>query len=133
MPRAQEARRLYAQSANVPEEDDLRRRNRDGHLPLQDALGSQAQISGDERAEWLELLCRHIPDRNEHLVCYVGWNSNRARSDRGPIAVRGSQGVEASANSKASSDATMGLLAHNTDQCPTLRENNTGAQATISL
>jgi len=30
-------------------------------------------------AEWLELLCKHIPDRYEHLVRYVGWYSNRAR------------------------------------------------------
>lgn len=29
--------------------------------------------------EWLELLCRHIPDRFEHLVRYAGWYSNRAR------------------------------------------------------
>ena len=28
---------------------------------------------------WLELLCRHIPDRYEHFVRYVGWYSNRAR------------------------------------------------------
>jgi hypothetical protein len=33
-------------------------------------------------AEWLELLCRHIPDRYEHLVRYVGWYSNRARGKR---------------------------------------------------
>ncbi len=33
-------------------------------------------------AEWLELLCRHIPDRYEHLVRYVGWYSNRARGGR---------------------------------------------------
>ncbi len=33
-------------------------------------------------AEWLELLCKHIPDRYEHLVRYVGWYSNRARSER---------------------------------------------------
>ncbi len=33
-------------------------------------------------AEWLELLCRHIPDRYEHLVRYVGWYSNRARGER---------------------------------------------------
>jgi hypothetical protein len=26
-------------------------------------------------AQWLELLCRHIPDRFEHLVRYVGWYS----------------------------------------------------------
>ena len=30
-------------------------------------------------AEWLELLYRHIPDRYEHRVHYVGWYSNRAR------------------------------------------------------
>ncbi len=33
-------------------------------------------------AEWLELLCKHIPDRHEHLVRYVGWYSNRARGER---------------------------------------------------
>jgi hypothetical protein len=33
-------------------------------------------------AAWLELLCRHIPDRYEHLVRYVGWYSNRARGAR---------------------------------------------------
>jgi len=33
-------------------------------------------------AEWLELLCKHIPDRYEHRVRYVGWYSNRARGER---------------------------------------------------
>jgi hypothetical protein len=33
-------------------------------------------------AEWLELLCKHIPDRYEHLVRYAGWYSNRARGER---------------------------------------------------
>ena len=33
-------------------------------------------------AEWLELLCKHIPDRYEHLVRYVGWYSNRVRGER---------------------------------------------------
>jgi hypothetical protein len=33
-------------------------------------------------AQWLELLCRHIPDRFEHLVRYVGWYSTRCRSQR---------------------------------------------------
>ena len=32
--------------------------------------------------QWLELLCKHIPDRYEHLVRYVGWYSNRARGER---------------------------------------------------
>jgi hypothetical protein len=33
-------------------------------------------------AQWLAVLCRHIPDRFEHLVRYVGWYSNRARGER---------------------------------------------------
>ncbi|MGB8434531.1 MAG: transposase [Burkholderiales bacterium] len=33
-------------------------------------------------AQWLALLCRHIPDRYEHLVRYLGWYSNRARGER---------------------------------------------------
>ena len=33
-------------------------------------------------AAWLELLCKHIPDRYEHRVRYVGWYSNRARGER---------------------------------------------------
>ena len=33
-------------------------------------------------AQWLELLLRHVPDRYEHLVRYVGWYSNRARGER---------------------------------------------------
>jgi hypothetical protein len=35
-----------------------------------------------EATAWLELLCRHIPDRYEHLVRYVGWYSNRSRGER---------------------------------------------------
>lgn len=33
-------------------------------------------------AQWLEILCRHIPDRFEHLVRYFGWYSNRVRAKR---------------------------------------------------
>ena len=33
-------------------------------------------------AEWLALLGKHIPERYEHLVRYVGWYSNRARGER---------------------------------------------------
>jgi hypothetical protein len=40
-------------------------------------------------AQWLELLCRHIPDRFEHLVRYVGWYSTRVRGDRPRKAVPG--------------------------------------------
>lgn len=34
------------------------------------------------RAQWLKLLCKHTPDRYEHLVRYVGWYSNRSRGAR---------------------------------------------------
>ncbi len=37
-------------------------------------------------AQWLELLCRHIP-RFEHLVRYVGWYSTRVRGERARKAV----------------------------------------------
>ncbi len=40
-------------------------------------------------AQWLELLCRHIPDRFEHLVRYVGWYSTRVRGERARKAVPG--------------------------------------------
>jgi len=33
-------------------------------------------------AQWLEMLCRHVPDRFEHLVRYVGWYSTRCRGER---------------------------------------------------
>jgi hypothetical protein len=38
-------------------------------------------------AQWLELLCRHIPNRFEHLVRYVGWYSTRVRGERARKAV----------------------------------------------
>ena len=45
-------------------------------------LGLKRNFQVMPGAEWLELLCRHIPDRYEHLVRYVGWYSNRARGER---------------------------------------------------
>jgi len=33
-------------------------------------------------ADWLALLCTHIPNRFEHLVRYAGWYSNRSRGKR---------------------------------------------------
>jgi len=49
-------------------------------------------------AEWLELLCKHIPDRYEQLVRYCGWYSSRGRG------VRKAKGACAAAN--VSSDVT---------------------------
>jgi hypothetical protein len=46
-------------------------------------LGLKRNFQVMPGAEWLELLCRHIPDRYEHLVRYVGLYSNRTRGERG--------------------------------------------------
>ncbi len=46
-------------------------------------LGLKRNFQVMPGAQWLELPCRHIPDRYEHLVRYVGWYSNRARSGAG--------------------------------------------------
>ena len=45
-------------------------------------LGLKRNFQVMPGAQWLELLCKHIPDRHEHLVRYVGWYSNRARGER---------------------------------------------------
>ncbi len=47
---------------------------------MHEGLKRNFQVMSD--AEWLELLCKHIPDWHEDLVRYVGWYSNRARGER---------------------------------------------------
>jgi len=81
-------------------------------------------------AEWLELLCRHIPDRYEHLVRYVGWYSNRARGERAKKAslhadavLPGSQSEEPSTEFAARAKAAWARLirkVYETDplECP---------------
>jgi hypothetical protein len=38
-------------------------------------------------AQWRDMLCRHVPDRFEHLVRYVGWYLTRCRGERARKAV----------------------------------------------
>lgn len=45
-------------------------------------LGLKRNFQVMPGADWLELLCKHIPDRCEHLVRYCGWYSNRSRGGR---------------------------------------------------
>jgi hypothetical protein len=45
-------------------------------------LGLKRNFQVMPGAEWLALLCKHIPDRDEHLVRYLGGYSNRARGER---------------------------------------------------
>ena len=58
-------------------------------------------------AQWPALRCKHIPDRYEHLVRYVGWYSNRARGERAK---------EASPHAPHLTWRARGL--HNLPQCP---------------
>ena len=65
-------------------------------------------------ADWLALLCRHIPDRFEHLVRYAGWYSNRARGKRRRMGA-GALGVavqEADASTAARARSTWARLIH---------------------
>jgi len=45
-------------------------------------LGLKRNFQVMAGAEWLELLCKHIPDRYEQLVRYCGWYSSRSREAR---------------------------------------------------
>jgi len=45
-------------------------------------LGLKRNFQVMPGAQWLELLCKHIPDRYEQLVRYVGWYSSRSRGAR---------------------------------------------------
>ena len=45
-------------------------------------LGLKRNFQVMPGAQWLELLCKHIPDRYEQLVRYVGWYSSRSRAAR---------------------------------------------------
>jgi hypothetical protein len=45
-------------------------------------LGLKRNFQVMSGAEWLELLCKHIPERYEQLVRYCGWYSSRSRGIR---------------------------------------------------
>ena len=45
-------------------------------------LGLKRNFQVMPGAEWLELLCKQIPEHYEHLVRYCGWYSNRSRGAR---------------------------------------------------
>jgi hypothetical protein len=45
-------------------------------------LGLKRNFQVMPGAEWLALLCKHIPDRYEHLVRCGGWYCNRSRGAR---------------------------------------------------
>jgi hypothetical protein len=71
-------------------------------------------------AEWLELLCKHIPDRHEHLVRYVGWYSNRARGERAKALKAQPPGKTPPAPEAAVSEFATGAKAPRWRRGPTL-------------
>jgi len=58
-------------------------------------LGLKRNFQVMPGAEWLELLCKHIPDRYEQLVRYCGWYSSRSRGAR---AAKGAPALTVSSN-----------------------------------
>src|SRR3990172_12310582 len=59
-----------------------RSRRRDDVPDPERHLGLKRNFQVMPGAEWLELLCKHIPDRYEQLVRYCGWYSSRSRGAR---------------------------------------------------
>ena len=45
-------------------------------------LGLKRNFQVMPGAQWLELLCKHVPHRYEQLVRYVGWYWSRSRGAR---------------------------------------------------
>ena len=95
-------------------------------------------------AQWLELLCKHIPDRHEHLVRYVGWYSNRARGERAkalkaqqPTTTAPAAEVALSALSTRAKATWARLIrkVYEADPlvCPKCRSNNCGPMRVIAL
>jgi len=62
-------------------------------------LGLKRNFQVMAGAEWLELLCKHIPDRYEQLVRYCGWYSSRSRG------ARAAKGVPAATISSGATEA----------------------------
>jgi len=58
-------------------------------------LGLKRNFQVMSGAEWLELLCKHIPDRYEQWVRYCGWYSSRSRGAR---LAKGAPAVTVSSN-----------------------------------
>ena len=84
-------------------------------------------------AQWLELLCRHIPDRFEHLVRYVGWYSTRVRGERARKAVPTAtvQADEAGQVIAARARSAWARLIHKVYEVDPLRCPKCGAQMHI--
>jgi len=62
-------------------------------------LGLKRNFQVMSGAQWLELLCKHIPERYEQLVRYCGWYSSRSRG------ARAAKGVPAATISSGATEA----------------------------
>jgi hypothetical protein len=59
-------------------------------------LGLKRNFQVMAGAQWLELLCKHIPDRYEQLVRYCGWYSSRsggAQAAKNPVPAMAGSGL----------------------------------------
>ena len=102
-------------------------------------LGLKRNFQVMPGAQWLALLCKHIPDRydrrkslwddqgkslwDEHLVRYVGWYSNRARGERAKALnslKEQDPGIQAAASLDAASEFASRAKAPGWGRGPTL-------------
>jgi len=94
--------------------------------------------------EWLALLCKHIPDRYEHLVRTIGGYSNRARGERAKEAsphagaALPAPSEQPSTESAARAKATWARLirkvyAADPLECPKCRSVKSGPMRVIAL
>jgi len=74
-------------------------------------LGLKRNFQVMAGAEWLELLCKHIPDRYEQLVRYCGWYSSRSR---------GARAARTAVSTNAASTVTEALRRHVPSLTPAL-------------
>ena len=107
-------------------------------------LGLKRNFQVMPGAEWLEWLCKHIPDRHEHRVRYVGGYSNRARGERAkalqaqqpaiPAPAADATVSEFATRAKATWARLIGKV-YEADPlvCPKCRSNNCGPMRVIAL
>ncbi|MSP96841.1 MAG: hypothetical protein EXR29_06365 [Betaproteobacteria bacterium] len=94
-------------------------------------LGLKRNFQVMPGAQWLESLCKHIPDRHEHLVRYVGWYSNRARGERAKVFQAQQPATAASAAEAAVNEFASRAKARGWRRGPTLpRGHGSSARST---
>lgn len=81
--------------------------------------------------EWLELLCKHIPDRNEHMVRYYGRYSSRTRGAEHELPDSEETEAEVSAPARQAAKAAWAKLIRKVYEVDPLECPKCGAQMRV--